>query len=102
MSDPDELPGLAHFLEHMLFLGTEKYPEEDAYRKFIHEHGGSCNAFTSYEFTNFHFEVSPAHLVEALDHFAQFFISPLFTISATDRELNAVNNEYLSKLKVRV
>lgn len=28
MSDPDEVPGLAHFLEHMLFLGTEKYPNE--------------------------------------------------------------------------
>ena len=25
-SDPDSLPGLAHFLEHMLFMGTEKYP----------------------------------------------------------------------------
>lgn len=27
MSDPDNVPGLAHFLEHMLFLGTEKYPD---------------------------------------------------------------------------
>ena len=33
MSDPDELPGLAHFCEHMLFLGTEKYPEENEYNK---------------------------------------------------------------------
>ena len=35
MSDPVELPGLAHFLEHMLFYANSKYPEEDAYSKFI-------------------------------------------------------------------
>ena len=33
--DPVELPGLAHFCEHMLFLGTEKYPEEGLYQKVI-------------------------------------------------------------------
>ncbi|MEE3214854.1 MAG: insulinase family protein, partial [Pseudomonadota bacterium] len=30
--DPDDLQGLAHLLEHMLFLGTEAYPEADAYQ----------------------------------------------------------------------
>ena len=35
LSDPKGLPGLAHFLEHMLFYSNEKYPEEDAYSKFI-------------------------------------------------------------------
>ena len=33
--DPVELPGLAHFCEHMLFLGTKKYPDENHYSKFI-------------------------------------------------------------------
>ena len=40
-SDPEELPGLAHFCEHMLFLGTEKYPDEGSYQQFLSEHGGS-------------------------------------------------------------
>jgi insulysin len=31
-SDPDDVAGLAHFLEHMLFLGTKKYPEEGSYQ----------------------------------------------------------------------
>ena len=31
-SDPDNIPGLAHFCEHMLFLGTDKYPEEGSYQ----------------------------------------------------------------------
>ncbi|XP_045505756.1 insulin-degrading enzyme [Colias croceus] len=94
LSDPDELPGLAHFCEHMLFLGTEKYPEENEYNKFLSEHGGSSNASTSSDHTTFYFDVLPQHLPKALDIFAQFFISPLFTESATGRELSAVNSEH--------
>ncbi|KAL8568009.1 hypothetical protein ACOMHN_029184 [Nucella lapillus] len=93
MKDPRDIPGLAHFCEHMLFLGTEKYPEENAYSKYLSEHGGSSNAFTSLEHTNYYFDVSPEGLSGALDRFAQFFLCPLFTPSATEREVNAVNSE---------
>ncbi|XP_050359378.1 insulin-degrading enzyme [Nymphalis io] len=94
LSDPDELPGLAHFCEHMLFLGTAKYPEENEYNKFLSAHGGSSNASTSSDHTTYFFDVLPQHLAGALDIFAQFFISPLFTESATSRELSAVNSEH--------
>jgi len=33
--DPDDCLGLAHFTEHMLFMGTEKYPEENHYSKVL-------------------------------------------------------------------
>ena len=92
-TDPAALPGLAHFCEHMLFLGTDKYPDEGAYQAFVNEHGGACNAFTAYEDTNFHFEVHHDALPGALDRFAQFFVSPRFTASATERELHAVDSE---------
>ncbi|CAG9574977.1 unnamed protein product [Danaus chrysippus] len=94
LSDPDEVPGLAHFCEHMLFLGTQKYPEENEYNKFLSEHGGSSNASTSSDHTTYYFDVLPQHLAKALDIFAQFFISPLFTEGATGRELSAVNSEH--------
>ncbi|CAG0915335.1 unnamed protein product [Notodromas monacha] len=94
LSDPWELPGLAHFCEHMLFMGTEKYPSENEYSKFISEHGGSTNAFTSGEHTNYHFDIAPDHLSQALDIFAQFFISPLFTEGATSREVQAIESEH--------
>jgi len=94
MSDPHELPGLAHFCEHMLFLGTEKFPDEDEYSKYLSQHGGSFNAFTSSEHTNYYFDVAPDHLVGALDRFSQFFLAPLFTETATQREVNAVNSEH--------
>lgn len=93
MKDPVELPGLAHFCEHMLFLGTKKYEQENEYSKFLNEHGGSSNAYTSGEHTNYYFDVSPEHLSGALDRFSQFFLCPLFTECATEREVNAVNSE---------
>ncbi|CAM6127653.1 unnamed protein product [Calypogeia fissa] len=101
-SDPEELPGLAHFLEHMLFFSSEKYPEEDALFKFLVEHGGHSNAYTAPEHTNFHFEVSVDHLKEALDRFAQFFISPLFAPDAVSREIRAVDSENSKNITVDV
>ncbi|KAJ0170062.1 hypothetical protein K1T71_014668 [Dendrolimus kikuchii] len=94
LSDTEELPGLAHFCEHMLFLGTKKYPEENEYNKFLSEHGGASNASTSSDHSTYYFDVLPSHLGKALDIFAQFFIAPLFTESATGRELSAVNSEH--------
>ena len=97
-SNPDDIPGLAHYCEHMLFMGNEKYPAEDDFDKFLCEHGGESNASTSYQHTNFNFDVSAEYLEEALDRFAQFFLCPLFSESAIERELNAVNCEYLEEM----
>ncbi|XP_024393849.1 insulin-degrading enzyme-like 1, peroxisomal isoform X2 [Physcomitrium patens] len=92
-SDPKGLEGLAHFLEHMLFFSSEKYPDEDSYSKYLTEHGGHSNAFTAAEHTNYHFDVSADYLEEALDRFSQFFICPLLSAEATSREINAVDSE---------
>jgi insulysin len=92
-------PGLAHFLEHMLFLGTKKYPDEAEYNKFLAQHGGYSNAYTSDTDTVYFFQVSSAHLLGALDRFAQFFVSPLLTESATAREVCAVNSEHMKNLQ---
>lgn len=97
--DPPELPGLAHFLEHMLFLGTAKYPDEAEYQAFLAQNGGGSNAYTAMENTNYHFDVLPAHLAGALDRFAQFFLAPLFTEGATGRELNAIDSENAKNLQ---
>ena len=94
LQDPDAREGLAHFLEHMLFLGTEKYPDVDEYSTYLKTYGGYSNAYTAGDHTNYQFQVLPDGYEGALDRFAQFFISPLFTDEYTAREVNAVNSEY--------
>ncbi|MDF1582581.1 MAG: insulinase family protein [Methyloprofundus sp.] len=98
-SDPEDRAGLAHFLEHMLFLGTEKYPDPDEYQTFIAQHGGSRNAFTAKEHTNYFFDIENASLEPMLDRFSQFFTAPLFNPEYVEREKNAVHSEYLGKIK---
>ncbi|KAJ7565037.1 hypothetical protein O6H91_02G045200 [Diphasiastrum complanatum] len=99
-SDPEGLEGLAHFLEHMLFYSSQKYPLEESYSKYLVEHGGHANAYTSSEQTNFHFDVNADYLTEALDRFSQFFICPLFSPDATSREIKAVDSENSKNLTV--
>ncbi len=93
IDDPFDMVGLAHFTEHMLFLGTEKYPDVSGYKAFISSNGGRSNAYTASDHTNYQFDVRHEGFPEALDRFAQFFIAPLFTAEFTAREVNAVNNE---------
>uniref|UniRef100_A0A2P2I0K1 Nardilysin-like n=1 Tax=Hirondellea gigas TaxID=1518452 RepID=A0A2P2I0K1_9CRUS len=95
---PPELPGLMHFLEHMVFMGSEKYPAENSFDDFITRHGGSDNAYTDSEHTNFHLNVHEAYLWEALDRFSQFFVSPLMKKNAMERERNAVDSEFIMAL----
>ncbi|XP_043528977.1 nardilysin-like [Frieseomelitta varia] len=93
-SDPPEIPGLAHFLEHMVFMGSEKYTEENDFDTFIKKRGGSDNASTECELTTFYFEIQEKHLLAALDRFAQFFIKPLMKEEAITRERESVESEF--------
>ncbi|KAK4204491.1 UCH-domain-containing protein [Triangularia verruculosa] len=111
-SDEDDMPGMAHAVEHLLFMGTKKFPVENAYHQYMSNHSGLTNAFTATTSTNYHFEVSakpsndeepsatnPSPLLGALDRFAQFFIEPLFLENTLDRELRAVDSENKKNLQ---
>jgi len=100
LCDPKEAQGLAHFLEHMLFMGTTKYPIENEYSSYLSSHGGYSNAYTSQENTVYYFDVQPDHLEGALDRFAAFFTCPLLSDSSTNREVNAVDSENTKNLQV--
>lgn len=93
-SDPAEASGIAHFCEHMLFLGTTKYPHEGEYSRFIQERGGSSNAYTSDNHTNYTFNINNDAFEEALDRFSYFFKEPLFNPSGVDREMHAIQGEF--------
>lgn len=93
-NDPKNYPGMAHFLEHMLFKGTKKYPEEAEFMRFIWHHGGEVNAMTFPHMTVYGFSINNERFLDALDRFAPFFICPLFNPSGIGRELYAVDQEH--------
>jgi secreted Zn-dependent insulinase-like peptidase len=99
-SDPEGREGMAHMLEHMLFLGTEKHPEPGEYKNFLSSHGGNHNAYTALFDTNYFLDVDKDYLEPALDRFAQFFSAPLFTAKYVQNERQVVHSEYQSKLRV--
>jgi len=102
---------LAHFHEHMLFLGTKKYPSENEYETFLSKYGGFSNAYTDMEDTNYYFSLTSTSsantandkdafietskgLEGALDRLAQFFIAPTFAEDMVDRECKAIDSEW--------
>jgi insulysin len=97
--DPENHPGIAHFLEHMLFLGTKAYPEEGDYLRYMQDHGGTHNAFTSSLITSYMFSIDNDALDGALDRFSRFFYEPLFTPSGVSRELQAIDQEYAKNIE---
>nr|WP_220457532.1 insulinase family protein [Vibrio marinisediminis] len=96
--DPIDRQGMAHYLEHMLFLGTEKYPRVGEFQSYISQHGGMNNAWTGTEHTCFFFDVDTNAFANGLDRFSQFFTAPLFNAEALDKERQAVDSEYKLKL----
>ncbi|KAJ1445937.1 Metalloenzyme, LuxS/M16 peptidase-like protein [Pelagophyceae sp. CCMP2097] len=98
-ADPADAQGCAHFLEHMLFMGSKKFEDENHYDAFISKHGGSTNAHTDVESTHYYFEVLPGAFAEALDVFAQFFIDPLMRPDAVEREVQAIESEFRETIR---
>lgn len=97
--DPADREGLAHFLEHMLFLGSAKFPGAGDYQQFINHHGGSHNAWTGTEHSSFFFDIDSNSFAQALERFADMFIQPLFSADYVEKERHAIEAEFSLKLK---
>ena len=93
-SDPMGLDGLAHFTEHMVFMGTEKFPTENEWSSWLAEKGGEDNGETHLETTTCYFDVQPEHLRPCLERFASFYACPLFNFDSADREVKAIESEF--------
>jgi nardilysin len=96
--DPPEIQGLSHFLEHMIFMGSEKYPKENEFDQFVSTNGGHDNAMTECEYTMFYFEIVEEHLAGAINRFAELFVSPLMLRDSMDREMEAVESEFQNNI----
>ena len=95
LNDPPEVNGIAHFCEHMLFMGSKKFPKISEFADWLSSNGGSRNAATGEDFTFFYFDVKNESLDQALERFSDFFAQPLFTKEATDTEVNQIESEFV-------
>jgi insulysin len=99
MDDPSEVQGLAHFLEHMVFLGSDKYPDENEFDQYCGKHSGHSNAYTSMHNTTFYYCLSHEGLEGSLDRFSGFFECPTLSEGSSDREMKAVDSENNNNLQ---
>ncbi|GLJ05210.1 hypothetical protein SUGI_0013800 [Cryptomeria japonica] len=98
-SDPVDAQGLAHFLEHMLYMGSSGFPGENEFDTYVAMHGGSSNAYTANDCTFHYFEVNGKFLKPSLKRFSQLLTSPLVKAEAVQREIEALDSEFAQALK---
>lgn len=92
-SSNDPIPGLAHFMEHMMFYSSKSFPQEDYWTTFINTHGGHTNAYTSLGQTVYFFSIAHQALQEGVHIVSRAFAEPIFSPEAARRELIAVKSE---------
>jgi len=97
--DPDALPGLAHFVEHMVFLGSARFPEPSGYDDFVNANGGNLNAYTASEVTVFYTELRQDAADEGMERFSDFLASPLFDPRYMEKEVHAVDSEHAKNVQ---
>lgn len=95
--EPKGFGGLAHYLEHMLFMGTKKYPAASEYSEFIAQNGGEQNAYTDLHYTNYMVAVNNEAFDQALDRFSRFFYQSLLDEKYADKERHSVHSEWTMK-----
>jgi len=93
-NDPKDREGLAHFLEHLIFMGSEKYPQENKFNEELAKCQGMTNAYTDSDKTIYYFSCVGSGFEEILDIFYNLIKSPLLSESSLEREVNAVNAEH--------
>ena len=93
MDEPQSQAGLAHYLEHMVLMGSKRFPEPGNFSDYLAKHGGSHNASTGSNYTDFYFEVENSALKGATERLADALAEPLLDPVNADKERNAVNAE---------
>ncbi|WP_193075819.1 insulinase family protein [Pseudomonas sp. FME51] len=96
--EPQHLPGLAHLLEHMLFMGSADYPQAGSFPQLVSEWSGRFNASTAAERTRYHFSVNPAGLEACLAQLADMLAAPLFSPEAVAAERQVIDAEFHTRL----
>lgn len=94
----DIFQGTAHFLEHLVFMGSEKYPERNDYISYVQTCGGSYNAFTSDNATLYFLELDTSFLKKGIEMLSWFFKKPLLDMNNINSEREIINSEHNKNL----
>ncbi|QHF47321.1 coenzyme PQQ biosynthesis protein PqqF [Pseudomonas sp. S35] len=89
-------PGLAHFLEHLLFLGTERFPTGEGLMAYVQRHGGQVNASTRERTTDFFFELPVSTFAPGLERLADMLTHPRLTLDDQVREREVLHAEFVA------
>jgi coenzyme PQQ biosynthesis probable peptidase PqqF len=95
--EPEAYPGLAHFLEHLLFLGSRDYPREQGLMAFAQRLGGQVNASTQARHTDFVCQLPAEQLQPALARLLDMLRWPLLEVEAQLREREVLHAEYQAR-----
>lgn len=92
--EPSRFPGLAHLLEHLLFYGGERYPDDDRLMGWVQRQGGSVNATTLARHSAFFFEVAADALADGVARLQEMLQAPLLLREDIQREVAVIDAEY--------
>ena len=90
----DKYEGTAHFLEHLLFMGSKKFPEQNMYHSYIQNSGGIDNAFTGDNITCYFLELENKFLEKGIEMLSWFFREPLLDMKHISSEMEIINSEH--------
>lgn len=89
-------PGLAHFLEHLLFLGTERFPAAEGLMAYVQGHGGQLNARTNERSTDYFFELSPQTFAGGLERLGDMLAHARLDPAEQLREREVLEAEFIA------
>jgi len=85
--------GVAHFLEHMFFKGSKKYPDPYTLTSTIEGLGGVWNAFTSKDYTGYFIKATNEHFNIMIDVLSDVLLNPLFKVEEIEKEKGVIVEE---------
>jgi coenzyme PQQ biosynthesis probable peptidase PqqF len=93
---PRQWPGLAHFLEHLFFLGTAQFPAGQHLMAYVQRHGGQVNASTRERTTDFFFELAPPVFEGGLERLCDMLAHPSLSLADQLREREVLHAEFIA------
>ncbi|WP_227367469.1 insulinase family protein [Halomonas sp. M20] len=98
LDEPEDLPGLAHLLEHALFLGSSCHPEPGDFAAWVGDQGGRYNAHTDEYSTDVHLTLPPRTAQAGLERMLDITLHPSLRETLIAREVEVIEAEFQARM----